>query len=592
MSKYIGLFFLIIPPLVFSMPNLENLSDSKKTVCSVTINSTEEINTFKSKLNPNDFQFIELTNFFPNQNPGESSRFPTEWFERSCKSGVKCDILIISGHFAGSFFGSSGLSLPIELLGKKSCENSCPGLLNHPKEVFLFGCNTLADKEQDHRTREEYIEVLLEENIPAHQAEQIANARYSTIGTSFKQRMRMAFSNVEHIYGFDSVGPSGKNVKSFLQDYLDKIDDYKLHLDKKVIKEASAFDSNSVNNLLLAEALKITAFTQCSGVFASNNLDDPKIVEKRKLIDLICALNNEDIVLSERVNIILDIIAEDKVIELLPNITEFLNKIRVALKEDNIKNFSDDQIKLVQKTFNESLDPLRNNLAFKNFLETIVRNDSSLNLRVKTLGIQELLGYISKEDFSHQLRNEFEKIFPPKNRFEAESLVILSSLKILEDIKLTMPEAKVNKNSSNYHLMALSVLPLKHLGDEFVLHLLESAPSNNGAGFYTNNIIQTLVEPENTELIHKLITIVENEKFDLNEYLNSMTGTSPEITKSVEKIRSLIIEYPELKLQIKEQIRSESVSSRLEFLNKIKPKDPSIKEKVRKLVPDFEFSDW
>ena len=113
---------------------------SRPTVCTVTINSSDERELFRSHLEK-DFDFVELTDFAKLESKGD-------WFLHSCKQGIRCDVLVISGHFGGSFFGSSRLRLSLEQLERRSCRSSCDGILRHPKEVFLFGCNTTAGKER------------------------------------------------------------------------------------------------------------------------------------------------------------------------------------------------------------------------------------------------------------------------------------------------------------------------------------------------------------------------------------------------------------------------------------------------------------
>ena len=70
---------------------------ANQTVCTVTINSDDEKKLFTDYLSKDGrYKFQELVT-------GQDN-----WFDEACKSGVKCDIVVISGHFAGSFFGSSG----------------------------------------------------------------------------------------------------------------------------------------------------------------------------------------------------------------------------------------------------------------------------------------------------------------------------------------------------------------------------------------------------------------------------------------------------------------------------------------------------
>ncbi|MFZ2650100.1 MAG: hypothetical protein WA210_08330, partial [Burkholderiaceae bacterium] len=63
-------------------------SAAAKTVCTVTINSSDEKETFQRVLPPQDYQFVELV-----------QRGQPNCQASACRRGVTCDALIISGHF-------------------------------------------------------------------------------------------------------------------------------------------------------------------------------------------------------------------------------------------------------------------------------------------------------------------------------------------------------------------------------------------------------------------------------------------------------------------------------------------------------------
>lgn len=184
---------------------------------------------------------------------------PVDFIGRSCEIGIECDVLVISGHFAGSFFGSTPYRVSTEELELKSCEKRCDGLLKKPKEVFLFGCSTLATKAPDHRTAAEYADLLVEHyQFSRIQAEHVAAFRYSPIGSEYAERMRRVFPNAR-LYGFSGVGPSGKNVRPMLNGYLNKIPDY--------TRFFRAFDPlHGADNKLLRQALRGTAYAEARGV--------------------------------------------------------------------------------------------------------------------------------------------------------------------------------------------------------------------------------------------------------------------------------------------------------------------------------------
>ena len=189
-------------------------------VCSLTINSSDEIEMFRHFLPQEDFQFVELV---PANEEGQALDHSAHWFDSVCQQDHKCDILVVSGHFGGLFFGKSGFSLPLEILEEKACRNICQGLLSGVKEIFLFGCNTLADKTKDSRTYREYLQVLLDDGMARETAEQVVAARYSPLGTPFHARMNFIFNDSGAIYGFDELSPLGPNARAPLENYFQAI---------------------------------------------------------------------------------------------------------------------------------------------------------------------------------------------------------------------------------------------------------------------------------------------------------------------------------------------------------------------------------
>ncbi|MEO8751201.1 MAG: hypothetical protein ABI624_00830, partial [Casimicrobiaceae bacterium] len=63
---------------------------ARKTVCTITVNSPDEKDIFKRYLPPGEFDFVELV-----------ERGRPDWLASACRAGVKCDLLLISGHFDG-----------------------------------------------------------------------------------------------------------------------------------------------------------------------------------------------------------------------------------------------------------------------------------------------------------------------------------------------------------------------------------------------------------------------------------------------------------------------------------------------------------
>jgi hypothetical protein len=182
----------------------------KKTVCSITVNSPDEKEAFRKSLPPDKYQFVELV-----------ERGRSDWLESSCRKGIKCDILVISGHYdGGNEFFSDQLEarefLPVAEMERVSCSDSCPGLFSQLKEVYLFGCNTL-NPEANTSASAEIGRSLLRSGHSRADAERLSRALSARHGESSRDRMRLIFKDVPVVYGFSSVAPLGPTAASILR---------------------------------------------------------------------------------------------------------------------------------------------------------------------------------------------------------------------------------------------------------------------------------------------------------------------------------------------------------------------------------------
>src|SRR5258708_7014629 len=128
-AALLAALFLLLPA--------HDVRADKKTVCTITVNSPDEKEIFQRNLPKDEFQFVELV-----------ERGRPDWLASSCHAGVRCDVLVISGHFdSGTEFYTDRLDsrefLPVDEMERVACSDSCPGLFSQLKEVYLFGCNTL-----------------------------------------------------------------------------------------------------------------------------------------------------------------------------------------------------------------------------------------------------------------------------------------------------------------------------------------------------------------------------------------------------------------------------------------------------------------
>ena len=173
-----------------------------KTVCTITVNSADEKETFRRHLPEAGYRFVELV-----------ERGQPNWLDAACRAGVSCDALIVSAHYdGGNEFFSDSLDakefLPVSELERVSCSGSCPSLFAHLKEVYLFGCNTL-NKEPHSGATAEVLRSMVREGLSREKAERELDSLVAAHGESSRERMRQVFVNVPVVYGFASTAPLG-----------------------------------------------------------------------------------------------------------------------------------------------------------------------------------------------------------------------------------------------------------------------------------------------------------------------------------------------------------------------------------------------
>jgi hypothetical protein len=183
------------------------------TVCTITVNSDDEREVFRSALPADRYRFVELV-----------ERGRPDWLASACRQQVSCDVLVISGHFAGTEFYSSRFhvqeSLPVAEMERAICSESCPGLFSRLKEVYLFGCDTLKP-EPVRSAMPEVVRDLLRAGQPRHEAERMARALSERHGESSRDLMRRLFANVPLIYGFTALAPLGPVAGPMLRRYFE-----------------------------------------------------------------------------------------------------------------------------------------------------------------------------------------------------------------------------------------------------------------------------------------------------------------------------------------------------------------------------------
>lgn len=183
-----------------------------KTVCTVTINSPDEKESFQRHLPPGDYQFVELV-----------QRGKPDWLASARQRGVSCDVLVISGHFDdGTEFYTDRHDdrefLTMHELQHESCSASGNGLFSKLKEVYLFGCNTLKS-EPRHVAEGEILRSLQRSGHTPADAERVAALLSARYGQSNRDRLRHVFKDVPVLYGFSSKAPLGRTAGPLMERY-------------------------------------------------------------------------------------------------------------------------------------------------------------------------------------------------------------------------------------------------------------------------------------------------------------------------------------------------------------------------------------
>jgi hypothetical protein len=186
--------------------------DRRQVVCTITVNSSDEREAFRRFLPAERFEFVELV---------ESGR--PDWLASSCRRGIECDVLVVSGHFAGTEFYSSRPetreTLKVDEIERVQCSGSC-GLFSRLKEAYLFGCDSLKP-EPVRSAMPEIVRGLVRAGAPATQAESVARAFSEREGESSRGLMRRLFPGVPVIYGFSSLAPYGRVAGPLLERFFE-----------------------------------------------------------------------------------------------------------------------------------------------------------------------------------------------------------------------------------------------------------------------------------------------------------------------------------------------------------------------------------
>jgi len=292
------------------------------TVCAVSFNVPDEVEVFKWHLPPKDFEVVDLSphpGARGSATPALASPAPpaqaggggtTPWLGRLCRRDLRCDVVVYSAEFAGRFFGGYGQSLSLQEMEEASCQAPCQGLFHSPREVFLLACNTLATKDEDSRSPDEYLQVLLNHGFDQGSAERVVALRYGPLGPTFREAFRRIFMGVPRIYGFASVAPAGERTAPRLETYFRSVGDYRRHLER--------MQRDTAPNRMLLAAFAGTGLVETSGLSAL----EPAAADR----DRICTLYDEREPVALRLRIVLQLMTRPDFLAFLPSIQAFFDR--------------------------------------------------------------------------------------------------------------------------------------------------------------------------------------------------------------------------------------------------------------------------
>lgn len=285
-------------------------TDPPLRVCFLSLNEPDELDALRSHLDPARVTFVDLGAAVAHRAPGGGRPAGRPWLLDACRADLVCDVVFVSGEFAGRFFGRRGVALSLQELEEASCRARCKGIFHEPREVFLLGCNTLATKDPDSRTPAEYLQVLLDHGFDRAAAERVVELRYGPLGPSFRESLRRIFAGVPRLYGFASVAPLARYTAPMLERYLHAVPDYRAAL--------AAPGADGRRNAALLAAFAGTALIQTRGMTAAESAATQRAA--------LCALYDEGRSVEERLRIAYGLLARSDALAYVPTVQVFLSR--------------------------------------------------------------------------------------------------------------------------------------------------------------------------------------------------------------------------------------------------------------------------
>lgn len=484
----------------FLKNQISALDSTKPTMCSITINSKDEREVFQEKMGEG-FNFIELVD--------EENSF---WFEDSCNAKINCDVVVVSGHFGGSFFGKSKQKLSAKKMEMFSCNSYCEGILKNPKEVFLFGCNTTASKEYDGRTTEEYADILYNEYRDVYTSREMAELhaafRYSPIGSETQEKMQRVFSN-SRIYGFHSKAPYGHHIRPRLNRYFRSIGDYKEHIQNFVIEE----ENSAWRIAMKGQAIRT--------VIGSDELESP-----------MCILGGEESDLEKLSWVEGVLLEETHILAYSTEITEFFERL-----EEQHGVYSRKWPKRVRAKIGSFQFYVGAKKVFDDFLAT--RFEGILSTQLDILRLGERFFWYNSEESAEIKKNLLDGIFKKNLTFSQKYQIC--NMNITMEIEAEDLPRRGSLNSAT--VQALKCLGVRNLGVS--LRMLDVLKDNEINQAYFKKSVIELVAELNPQSIEVQRIFVETLNHDNGTLRNTAFRMLEKIQPENEEIRAAVAKYIE-----------------------------------------------
>lgn len=441
--------------LIAVLPQLIFFQGHAGTICSMTFNSKEEIELFKKYHSQNN-EFVELLDFDildrRKNNSSANSVFQeinkkhkTEaWLEMACHQPVTCDTLVISGHFAGQFFGEEkDQELYLETMEKLSCSSECQPLFQNVKKVFLFGCNTLAGKQKDKRLPKDYFMALIDEHgFKVKEADASVAARYSPIGGSIYNRIRNVFPNAIEIYGFSSKAPSGSDIESKLSGFVKEYD-LNARQGELFISKLKGFPADYISDAIPQSN---SVNSKLNSTFA-NGLNEISVTNK---IALSCQIHDVNNSFKNRLNLLL------KQIEI--DLSQPNPSLKLAHHEEMLSLIQQAKLNLSEQEFKTTiLQEIQKNSNLKELKNIYFEAFKNLNYtpytKFKLFSFFVDMNWISKQNLSSVFENnilQWMNEISPINEYQSLAFCLaISEIPLFKKIKVHLNPDTFNIDWNN-----------------------------------------------------------------------------------------------------------------------------------------------